>query len=201
MSSATEVCNIALMRIGNTNTISDLENEITTEAIACRTFFNSCRDLLLRAAPWPFASKRIALAEMGTPPANWTHRYALPADCIAARRIVQDGLRVPREDQKIPFEVATEAGQRVLYTDMPQAVLLYTYRVEDLNLWDPVALSALSYLIASEISMPLAIRPELANAARQGYFAMVSTALAAAFNEACEGPEPDGEFITAKGGF
>jgi hypothetical protein len=200
MSTVITICNMALARIGVSSYISSL-TEASNEARNCALFYEPMRDFVLRDHPWNFAKKRVRLADAGTPPPEWGFKYAYPSDCIKVRHIVSPGFINPRNDQRVQYEVAHENGQRVIYSNQDQAELVYTMRVTDPTIYDPMFTSALAYLLASEIAMPLSVQPAVADQARKAYSQTVSMASAATQSESFEGPEPVSELITTRDGY
>lgn len=200
MATDVSICNMALARIGVSTFISNL-NEASNEARVCALFYTDVRDRVLRDFPWNFAKKRVTLADAGTPPAEWAFKYGYPSDCLKARYIATPGLRNPRNDQRVPFEVANEGGQRVIYTNQDAAELVYTYRVSDPTLFDAMFSSAVAYLLGSEIAMPLSVKSDVAKAARDAYRLEVLTAAAHSMDEQQEGPEPVSELVTVRDGY
>ena len=196
--SVISICNMALARIGVSSFISSL-SEASNEARVCALFYDQMRDYALRDYPWNFANKRIALSEAGDAPTNWEYMYVYPSDCLKARAIVPPGLRAPRSDQRIPFETGYYDGQRVIFSNQAQAELIYTTRIEDPTIFDPMFTSALSYLIASEIAMPLSVQPAVAKQARDAYALVSSAAAASNMTESTEQPAPDSEFVAIRG--
>lgn len=200
MATDVSICNMALARIGVSTFISNL-NEASNEARVCALFYNDVRDRVLRDAPWNFAKKRVVLADQGTPPSEWSFKYGYPSDCIKARYIAVPGMRNPRSDQRIPFEVANEGGQRRIYTNQSAAELIYTYRVTDATLFDAMCASAMAYLLGSEIAMPLSVKPDVAKSARDAYRIEMQVAAAHSMSEGEEGQEPSSELVTVRDGF
>lgn len=194
----TEIYNLAMLHLGQ-KTVSNLETEASREAEIGRTIFDQSRDTMLRQFPWPFARRRVALALTGTAPTNWGYAYALPTDCVQALAVTVEGLRYPRTDQKVPFEIGTDGTKTLLFTDLEHAELIYTMRVENTSLFDPLCAQALSWLLAAEAAMPLSVKPDLANYARQGYLNTLSMAQAQALNEGWAGEEPVNVWIAARG--
>jgi hypothetical protein len=110
MTSTTELANRALSSISARSTITSLEDDDSPTAKVCRTWFDTTRDELLRAAPWSCGTKtdRLTLkkAAPGTPenadstettwnpatmPATpWLYQYAYPADCLFVRWVAFD---------------------------------------------------------------------------------------------------------------
>lgn len=58
MNTNTEIANLALSKLGQTQTLTDLDTDVGTVATACRTAFANARDEALAARAWPFASRR-----------------------------------------------------------------------------------------------------------------------------------------------
>lgn len=199
MATVVSICNMALARIGVSSFISNL-NEASNEARVLNLFYEQMRDFALRDNDWNFARRRVVLANAGTPPTNWAFKYTYPSDCIYARKILMAGMRNPRNDQRIPFEIASEGSQRVIYTDQAQAELVYTARITDPTLYDPMFESALAFLLAAEVAMPLTVKESVANAARNGYERVKSLAAAQSANEGFEGAEPESQLITERVG-
>lgn len=199
MATVVSICNMALARIGVSSFISSL-NEASNEARVLNLFYEQMRDFALRDHDWNFARRRVVLADAGTPPTNWAFKYTYPSDCLRARTIVRSGMRTPRNDQRVAFEVASEGSQRVIYTDQAQAELVYTARITDPTLYDPMFESALAFLIAAEVAMPLTVKESVANAARNGYERIKSLAAAQSSSEGFEGIEPESELIAARNG-
>ena len=196
-SSVVAICNMALARVGQSIFIDSLSENITAAGV-CDLFYEPCRDTVLADGYWNFANTRIALADLGTPPTNWLYRYALPTDCLAVRYLIVEGSRTPLAKDRIPFEVAEEGNVRVLYTDQEEAELLYTKRQENPNLFSPQFISALAWLLASEIAMPLSAAPTLGDKAYKMYLNCISQAQAASLREGQNDVEPDCEFLTGR---
>lgn len=66
-------------------------DEDTVSGRACRRYYATSRDTVLRAYPWNCAAGRDALAEVTPAPAfEFDHRYRLPDDCLAVRQLWDD---------------------------------------------------------------------------------------------------------------
>lgn len=88
MSSIVDIANMALSHIGNSERINALD-EASTQAEQCSLFFEPCVDEVLRAIPWGFATAFVDLAEVAiNPDPEYPYCYAMPVDCLLARRIV-----------------------------------------------------------------------------------------------------------------
>jgi hypothetical protein len=149
MASTVHVCNLALAKLGAKAIESLTEN--SKEARLCALFFESVRDDLLRAHPWNFAASRAALARLAEAPAfGFAAAFQLPADCLKVVGLNGD-----------PRAVFRIEGRRLL-TDLDQARIVYTARVEDPTLFDPHFVQALAARLAAELCVPIAKSAALA---------------------------------------
>lgn len=196
-----EICNVALGRIGVTAYINAL-SENTTEARACAVSYPQARDTLLEAHPWPFATSRAQLPRLAPSSSDGSRQgfafvYALPSDCLKAREI-WPGMRRVREDQKIPFRVEHRASSRILLTDHPAPELEYTVAITDPTLFPPLFREALIWRLARELSMALAVKPDIAARAEQAAQMALFDAAASADGERQDDPPPESEFIAVR---
>lgn len=198
MATAVDICNLALFRTGQSQSISSLtENSVAAQV--CNSVYPMLRDYALRDYPWTFATARATLSMLSiTTPQNWTYAYALPADCLKVRRLTINGQRTPPTGLQAPYEVAIYNDQPVLYTDLAGAELVYTARVTDENLFDPMFASALSALIAAEIAMPLSVQPAIAQQLRMGYVQEVQKAAALSNSDYRPGMSPDPDLLAIR---
>lgn len=188
MASKIDVFNLALGHIGVSSTVAD-ELERSPERVICSRYWDTCRDALLsyKDMPWGFATARVTLADLGTPPTGWGYRYRYPNDAVNALEIVGGTGRVENIQARPKFTIQWEADGRVILADIDEAVLLYIKRVEEAERWPSSFVEAMAYRLASMIVMPLkndmALRNDLLTLADQ--FAQI--AMAASLNEG----EPD----------
>lgn len=212
MASPVQVCNRALSRIGIDQLIEDL-NDPTNRAQACLQHYDDCRIELLQDFPWGFAQKVVQLAEVAdvTVP-GWKYVYRYPSDCLRAQQVTDEAggrgatgnifrdiwaYDLPGEMlMRVPFSVMADpvtAGARVIVTDLELAYLWYTADVDDINQFPPLARSALSWKIASEIALNLRADTRLQQNAIQQYAWVVSQAQVGTQQEgtADKTPTPD----------
>ena len=152
--SKTEICNLALSHIGQTaRQLADLDTDTGVTAIACRQHYPRGLKFILSQHHWNFAKKYQALALEGTPPATWAYSYDYPGDCIKARAIQT----AVRGGAAIEFEVASnDTGTgRVIFTDEPGAVLLYTFYAQNTSIFPDMFTEALSWYLGSLLVGPL----------------------------------------------
>lgn len=191
-----QIANLALARIGHSQRITALASETTPAARACNLFYEPMRDSVLRDFAWPFASKIEALALVEQDPNDdWGYSYRYPTDCIRALRMVT-GDRGPVG--RPPFEVSSDDSGLVIYTDQADAVLKYTWRIEDPALFAPDFAEALAWRLAAEIVVPLSLNDSLEQRARVAYARSVLRAQAMALEEGQPDTDLDSEFIRAR---
>jgi hypothetical protein len=156
------ICNVALLRVGQRQTIDSLE-EATTEAMACKALYPFARDSLLEEVWWSWATKRQVLALTAETRTGWSYVYAFPSDCVTARYL-SASVRFPAEDQTIPFafEASDDGTARVLLTDQESAELVYTAGITNPNLWSAMARDALAWRLAADLVSALPVKPQLA---------------------------------------
>jgi len=195
-----DICNMALGHCGVTGTIQDVDTDSTPEAVHCRTYYETCRGVVLEAQEWAFAKRRVALQSLGTPPDEWGYRYMYPNNCRLALRIVNPSTRTPRLEEKFPFEIKDYADGygRVIVTDQPDAILEYNHDVTDATLFSSTFAYAMSQFLALNISSPLRVDAKLKAEIRKDYALWLSEAGALSLREAQIDPEPHSEFYAVR---
>lgn len=202
MTSDVQICNITLSRVGISMQIQQL-TERTKEAIACNLVYANVRDRVLSAAPWPFATRTVALQLTGTAPQQWTYQYEYPNDCLEVRGIYppRDGIDVKAFRQwmktaRVEYEVqAGDADQKVICTDIENAVAVYTRRVTDPQKFSALFGNAFAWALAAEVAIPLAKGIDYAKNANAAYLVAIGEAFAKAQNEQQPGDAPESEFL------
>ncbi len=187
--SVVQICNLALSHLGAAAIVSLTER--SAEAMACALHFEPCRDSVLRDYPWNFATKRVVLAERsGEMRRDWGHVYSLPSDCLLARDLLPDA----------PFVIESndQGTTRLLLTHQPQARLLYTARVEEPTLYDPLFVEALAWKLAVQICMPLTRDKNSLQLCQSLYLNTLSLAQRADGNEGQDDRPPEAEWILAR---
>lgn len=191
------VCNIALLRLGQRDTIASL-GEQSAQARACNALFETARDAVLQLAIWGFATKRALLAALtGEERSGWTYAYALPTDCIAPR-LIWPGDWPVAPDARIPYAEESTGTARLILTNQPDAELVYTARITAVPLFSPLFQQALAWYLAADLALALPVKPGLAAQMQQGFRLALSQAQAANFNQQQESPPPDADAIRAR---
>jgi hypothetical protein len=194
------LCNMALSRIGIGQQIETLDTGADTsdEVKVCAFWFEKCRDRVLSSFPWPMANKQVDLGEVEEEPNDdWGFSYRYPNDCVVARRIVSGAGTA--ETDPIPFDLGQDGTGRLIYTDQSEAVLDYTAWYSDAGEFPDVFASAIAYLLASEIAVPLSIDRAKAQDAGQLYLRELNKAQGIANQERRLRPVPASVFIRSRG--
>ena len=199
MPAPVDVYNMALMRIGVFNDKVEDVTEQSKGALVCTVFYNMMRQYVLRDFPFNFAETRATLAALGNPPQNWNFNYLLPPDCVRALYITTPGIRRPPLSLQPTWQIVQVSGTRQVVTDMNPVELVYTADIQDLNQWDPIAISALAYRLGAEIAMPMKASAGIAQSCMQAYIREANRAAAASMSETILDPEADNEILQAHG--
>jgi hypothetical protein len=146
MATPTDICNMAISRLGQPK-INDI-SENSAAAIACRDHFEPVRDALLRGHPWNFATTRADLAEGDTPAYGWSRSFTLPDDFLRLNTV--NGVEASRceADYSLTF--------RTIYSNADTLQVTYVKRVEDTTLFDPLFIEAFVLKLAAAIAPSIA---------------------------------------------
>lgn len=191
------LCNLALGRIGHTRFLSSLAED-TAEAQACAVAYPHSRATVLASFPWPFATRRAALAELAAVTrSGWGYVYSLPADFVAARYLYNAANVGPLETaaKRTRYSLEDHGTRRVLLTDEAGAELVYTADIETLAAWPVTVRDALAWHLAAELALSLAVKPQLAAMLLQQYERVVARAAAIELRQSQDGPPAESEFI------
>jgi hypothetical protein len=196
MANQIEICNVALSRVG-AGSIQAL-TEATREARACRTHYEMARDATLRDHDWQFARKRVVLALLSEAFDGWTYGYAYPADCIAARSILNEASTDPAD--AIAYEVGVNAAKsaKVVLTEQEDAILVYTALVTNTSIYDASFVDALAWRLASELAVPLRADTALQDGFMKKYLMQLGSAKETGSNEQHVAPIASSSFSLAR---
>lgn len=199
MTSVVSICNLALSNIGAKN-INDLA-EASTEARACKQFYEITRDMMLQAYPWRFAGKTQSLAELtNDKPGAWGYAYQRPTDCLKVRWIRAQysdadlSLQTLQEEIANPYEIEGET----IYCSLSPAFLRYTFKLSDPTKYPPLFVEALSWHLAVRLAMPITRDPNIRKEAFQLAMAAAASAQASDANEVRETSDYDSQFVAGR---
>ena len=188
---------MALGLCGVSQVIQSID-ERSNEAMACKVHYDAALGTILRKHPWPFAQKRLLLALVGENlVTNWTYVYGYPADCAKLGRRVVPGLRITAIEQTVPYEVANYNDSKVILTDLQNAEMIYTAKVQSTGMYDDQFCEAFANLLASRITATFG-KPEQQNPLLQAYYALADEAFANSMDEQGAEAEPDSFLMRAR---
>lgn len=146
MASAVEICNRALVRLGE-DTITALDND-SDRARVCNAIYNEVKETTLSEYPWNCTIYRATLAPLAEAPVwNFAYAYQLPTDPYC--------LRVLEANLDITYYPWRVEG-RTLVTDAGGSVdIMYIALVQDENQIPPILRELISIRLAAEICYPI----------------------------------------------
>jgi len=108
--SAVQICNLALLKFGDT-TITSITSPTDKLERACAAIYPLMRDLMLYSYTWNFAMTRADISAVlaDTPAFQWDYAYTVPVDCLRvwelygtdAKWQVEDGKLLTNQDSEI----------------------------------------------------------------------------------------------------
>ncbi len=160
------VCNLALARLGE-DAISDF-TEASEAARQCNRFYRQTVDEELRLNWWSFAREVKALSQHADAPADtdYDYSYQLPVNpyCLEVRNI----LGVTQDQWQIQ--------ERNLLCNLDEVTIVYTKRVTDPSMYDPLFTNALSLNLAYRICIPITGDKEMKGTIYLEYEIMIARA-------------------------
>jgi len=162
VASSTRLVNLALSNIGVSDAVTDLGTEATRNAETARLHYRTEIDAVLRAHPWKFATRYVALSRVTgslAAPLNgdWTYSYRLPEDCLLVRRIVPpDGRQRTFDPVPVPFDVTEDDWGGLLSANAEAIDIEYTARIAcPAAVRDPIFRRACTWRLAHAFALPL----------------------------------------------
>lgn len=215
MASQVDICNSALVKLGQGVSISAL-----TDRSPAAVIFNRCwtrvLDEVLEEHPWPFTVTAAALAlDAQSPFPGWAYRYARPDDCLSALAVCSEaGVRGVMAaycngepslalSGAVAFDSVHGTQQACLVTDLAEAYLIYAARVSDASRFSASFCDLLACRLAMEAAPTLAgeLGLRMADKLRNDYEIARTKAITRAFNESRETVQPVTPSIAARGGY
>jgi len=149
MSSAVDICNLALSRVGDEASLSGLAPpEGSVEADHCKRWYPIARNALFEAHNWNFLTRRMRLAKLQTDSFEWAYAYALPHDVLHAIAVYSTN----DPEHTCDFQIESTSTGGVLYTNCADAILRYTQVTDEAERFPPLFVDALAWLLASYLA-------------------------------------------------
>jgi hypothetical protein len=190
----------ALSLLGTRSGIESFD-EKTTEAGVARTWYEPSLREVLALSDWSFARKIQRLASHIAPPTpEWQYRYVLPADMIAARRLLNP---FGPSQKTPPFELSLvqpvgEPLERTLMADIEPAELVYTANISDPAFFSPLFSIGLVHYLAYNMSFAITGKLDKREQLFQTALFYLNQARAEDANQDRPRDEPDAEWIEAR---
>jgi len=202
----TTLANMAIGHIGIGLSIGVLETENSAEAVACRRYFNHCRDFIYRMRRWPFAARLVSLQDLGVTgtlyDGIWAYRYNYPNFAMRINRIVNPAMRTPNTlEDKIKYEIVnkdTGSGGKIILCDEDDAIADYNHLIEDVSLWDAEFVENFTTYLAVRIGPSLKCDANLVQQAREQWSQFLKNAMDTADSESQPDVEPPSQFQTVR---
>lgn len=151
------IYNLALFHVGHSQKVIS-PTEKTTERRHCETVYDPYRIALLTMAKWSFATITETLTLTGNSAIGYEYEYKYPSGCLKALEIARGSAK----NDKIPFKTAavknatTGKPERVIWTNEPNASLIYIFDVEDVAMFTPLFNLTLAHYMGVPIARVLA---------------------------------------------
>ena len=151
MLSVVSLCNTALTILGQTRHIVSL-TEASTEARLCSLCYDKAREGLLCEYPWRFATMTSALSELTESSSVWRHVYAVPSGCLFMQKVCAPEDTAQKAE---PFDMGRTSSGPAVFTNVQNAVGVYTFSVSDPLEFPPLFAEALAWRLALDLAVPL----------------------------------------------
>lgn len=155
MSSEIDICNLALSHLGDDAAVVSIDPpEGSAQAENCARFYPMARDMLLESHAWAHATRTENLTPAANTSADWQFAHVLPNDCLRPLRLTPSSM-MDRES-RFEFDTETDAsGNLILLSNVEDAKLKFIYRATNTDKFPPLAVMAISYLLASMLAGPI----------------------------------------------
>ncbi len=166
MTTATEICNRAIAECIGQYTLSGTNPafDASTAAKACGLLYDPAWQMLLRDQDTEFSRLTANLTPGGTPTYPWSNAYLYPPDCLKIRSVAPAAWTAS-DPQPIRWseqnQIILTVPTRIILTNIPAAVLIYTTSNVTPDVWDFSFQEAVVRFLASQLALAIAGRPDL----------------------------------------
>lgn len=148
--SEVDICNRALMRLGQTSIVALTDN--SNPARACNSLYPAARDATLRAYPWGFAKARAVLPKREAASAwEGLNVYDIPGDCMYIHRI-------DIEDNNYKWKME---GRTIVTAATPPINILYIKKITEVPTMDELFVDTIVERLAADLSFPITRQAQL----------------------------------------
>lgn len=161
------ICNMALRHLAQSSGIMNLANDRSAAGEACRLFYPTVLDEVLRDFPFSFTATFASLALVTGPVpaalyAEYAYAYRVPVDCLKVRRVLNGFSRIETQSTRVPYRVVHDSGGMLIFCDYaPIAatattpalpMIEYTQEASDASLYPADFGQAMALLLAVYIA-------------------------------------------------
>lgn len=175
MAISTDVVNQALLLIGGdmppvTGAAPNFDSSTAGKAAA--SLYAPCVATIARQNNWDFTRKTALLTTTGnTPPSNWAFEYAYPAGSIQVWALHPTVISDPNNPLPLNWTVATAVvggvPVRVIHSNDANVQAVFNSNPPE-TAWDSLFREAVVRLLASEMAMAIAGKPDVAMSLVEG---------------------------------
>lgn len=195
----TEITNIALGHFG-ADGIDNIDTDESLAGKAARTFFDVSLQAFVRAHDWAWARRRVVLGlVLAAPSVEWGYAHRLPVDLLAPRRIVS-GTRIDNDDTEIEYELGTDVGGGLLYSDLENPELVYTVMPADVSAIPADVVIAYSFKLAQLLAGRIVREDpfEIVRRMEREYEMALDKAMVAALKDEKRGQPPEQGWLRSR---
>ena len=179
-------------------------------SLACTRYFEPCRNEVFRDFKWPFALFKGTLStatELDSDDIiDWTYFYYYPSSAAMVWNVYNEATTATKDEQDYEiiywyaFETLSASHARqVICTDLSDAYVEYTYKVQDPARWDDKFVMAFSYRLAAAIAKELTGDDDKALKMGQAYSLMIHDCKRLAQHEKKKKPPKTSAYVNARG--
>lgn len=194
--------NLSLVTLGqNVITQAQLTANAIPSAVAANLWFDTCRDEVLGANNWSFATVTETLTALDKEDSQWDYVYSYPAStlCVSSIwRVWNDATADTADQQEFAVKYIPTLGVTAVFTDLDEAIAEYTYKVEDTDLWTREFSMAFVYRLAAAMAISLTGAKDKGIEASVTYNNLISEAKRLSFSEKKKKPDEDCKYITGR---
>ena len=168
MPTATDIVNQAIQYIGNnqkpvTGTYPNFDTSVA--GVAASYLYGPCVQTVMKQYGWDFGRTIAALTVSGnTAPLPWTYEYLYPADGLTVLQLMPPSLTDKNNPAPIEWTVAnvgvTGTPTKIIWSNQITASAVYS-NFPPPSVWDVGFREAVARLLASELAMAIAGKPDV----------------------------------------
>lgn len=199
MSSAVDICNLALIRL-KVKPIASL-TEATEPAKKCNAIYEDIRKIVLRDHPWNFATQIVALSESEDDTViGWDYIYTLESSCVFARRVFNEDTEAGKTENFLKLQSSVLGGNYLIIAcNISPAYLEYTADVTNTALFDSSFVDSFAWRLAVELAPALTGSDTKVNDLTKQYLWSLDRAKTLNTSEGHQEPSQTSEYINSRG--